>query len=157
MSAIQQYVVDQTTAEGCFPIWRHWMPSDGVEGEMLPPTVTHLPGPIVCETCEGNGQHFIDLQTQIPGTCPDCEGRGYPPRLEIVSEVECSWDQPCHDDCEGTDEGHQPTVHGVVTVGPPDHQCPNCHIPKAKATRSVITDAIGTCRPGQHAIRIEPA
>jgi hypothetical protein len=119
VSHLQQHVVDQTTAEGCFPqtaecICNGDSPPDpdcpGVGPH--PPSVTYLPGPIVCETCEGSRQHFLDLQTQIPGPCPDCEGRGYPTRLEIVS-VDRFWASVPGDAITET------IVHGVVKLGPP--------------------------------------
>jgi hypothetical protein len=115
MSGPQQHVVDQATAEGCFPqtaecICNGDSPPDpdcpGVGPH--PPTIRYLPGPIVCEWCEDSGIE--------PGfscaTCTKCEGRGYPPRLEIVSDL----------GDHGFPSPHwaSPTVYGVVKLGPPE-------------------------------------
>jgi hypothetical protein len=100
----QQYITDRATAEGCLPTWRHWMPSDGVEGEMIPPTVKHLPGPIECDGCTAYGCD--------PDQCSVCDGRGYPPELEIVS--------PSPVDPAVVRMMSDAIVRGVVTVGPPE-------------------------------------
>jgi hypothetical protein len=72
-------------------------------------SITHLPGPIACETCNGSGdgRQSNDLQ---PLACADCDGLGYPPKLEIVTVYPYEM------------EGgvlRSTTVHGVVKLGPP--------------------------------------
>jgi hypothetical protein len=127
----QQHIVSADDARKMFHACMY--PHDAEHADVGPPgapcpypplfTFLAVDEKILCGECGGRGgipspwtpDDFDAEQSR----CPGCEGSGLATEVEIVSEVECSWTQPCCDDCEGTDEGHQPTVHGILTVGPP--------------------------------------
>jgi hypothetical protein len=122
----QQHIVDKDTAEAMFPKlvadWNRLAP------RWAPPSITHLPGPIACEWCVGEGwllgapDHY-EAGTDAVIDCtgdndePTCNGLGYPSELEIVSNCQTCIDHGTpafRDYCDGC------TVHGVVTLGPPE-------------------------------------
>jgi hypothetical protein len=128
----QQHIGSQADAEAMFGRWdgysvtqrrrEHedgwwarplWMPL------WMPPLITHLPGPIACQRCEGEPcDRYVNPGEICDYCCPDCNGLGYPPELEIVSYSDDHGDNgPC--DFPLHHESHQ-TVHGVVKLGPPE-------------------------------------
>jgi hypothetical protein len=115
---MQQHIVPLADAEAMFPnnsgcswcMGRTLLSHDCSNYDPLPPTITNLAGPIVCETCGGEGAtwHGAPKPFGLAFYCPDCDGLGYPPELEIVSV----------NGDEGSTRWH--TVHGVVKLGPPE-------------------------------------
>ena len=103
------HVMSGVDARGCFPEWRHWMPNDGVEGQLNPPRVTWLvvAEPLKCERCKGDGTNFAGPNGHathlIP--CVNCNGTGLPD-VQIVSDERINDRPPM-----------EPWVHGVVTIG----------------------------------------
>ena len=105
----QQHVVDEATARAMFPTqisYEHWShrPDEWVN---LPPSITWLAGPIACETCDGHPPFWDHY-----GVCDDCDGRGYPSSLEIVS------DQTLVVVFELNDRVLR-TFHGIIDLGAP--------------------------------------
>jgi len=124
--------------------------------------ITWLVGPIDCKTCDGSGNAQVYGRNSPP--CPDCDGLGYPPTVEIislrkVSEISTNY-----------------KVHGVVKLGTPvpisgcswskEHICTHGNLVIYHAalerpyseqadTERIITDQIGPCSPGDVAYPIE--
>jgi len=106
----QQHVVDEATARGCFPTqisYEHWShrPDEWVN---LPPSITWLAGPIVCETCDGHPPFWDHY-----GVCDDCDGLGYPSSLEIVSTFKHA---PSRQSKSTTSPRQR---HGIIDLGAP--------------------------------------
>jgi len=179
----QQHVVPTIIARGMFEDAFH----GGDKSNAMKPTgskwITWLVGPIRCETCDGGGNAQVYGRNSPP--CPDCDGLGYPPTIDILSEDRPRQDfedGPCHL-CKA-DDGYichmdcRPiiTFHGVVKLGKPvpisgcswskEHICTHGNLVIYHAalerpyseqadTERIITDAIGPCSPGQVAYPIE--
>jgi len=164
----QRHVVSAHIARGLFEDAFH----GGDKSNAMTPTgskwVTWLVGPIDCETCDGSGNVQVYGRNSPP--CPDCDGLGYPPTIEIVSEHPIGG-YPPH---LGVVTDVRP--HGVVKLGKPvpisecswskEHICTHGNLVIYHAalerpyseqadTERIITDAIGPCSPGQVAYPIE--
>ena len=163
----QRHVVPADIAEQMFPFSESYQYSDGSHSRIdQPPTVRWLVGPIDCAECDGSGNAQVYGRNSPP--CLDCAGLGYPPTVEIVSEMEVH-------------PGNEPyaVVHGVVKLGKPvpivlnsndwehgniDHidlMPPHAfrRVPTDGFSEDVfaITDNIGPCKPGDVAYPIEVA
>ena len=157
----QRHVVPADIAEQMFPTYVI-SSMDGKYHQL--PTVRWLVGPIDCETCDGSGNAQVYGRNSPP--CQDCDGLGYPPTIEIVSE-RLVWTR-----------GQPFTAHGVVKLGKPvpivgmsqanaDDYTEDVFIlaPVGNGTRPVRVDRtagveyvmsnIGPCSPGQVAYPIE--
>ena len=153
----QRHVVDRQLAERMFPELMGF--GNGVD--IAPAEITWLVGPIRCETCDGSGNVQVYGRNSPP--CPDCNGLGYPPTVEIVSEMEVH-------------PGNEPydVVHGVVKLGKPVLIVGQVVIESlslsdevivtdgvgvflwpASSANEIITDQIGPCEAGQVAYPVE--
>ena len=153
----QRHVVPAYIAELMFPELMGF--GNGVD--IAPAEITWLVGPIVCEHCGSVGTE----PDAVDYACTRCDGLGYPPTVEIVSEMEVH-------------PGNEPyaVVHGVVKLGKPvpisecswskEHICTHGNLVIYHAalerpyseqadTERIITDAIGPCSPGDVAYPIE--
>ena len=152
----QQVVLPEAVARKMFPADSKWLlPND-------PPSITWLAGWVKCEqdSCYGG---WVGMQ---PGDstehCEPCNGLGYPPVVEIVSE-RLVWTR-----------GQPLTVHGRLVLGTPvavvsevvDSECVAIggngyyHLPEYRGHPSDaydITDAVaGTLVPGGVAYPVTP-
>ena len=157
----QQHVVPTIIARGMFEDAFH----GGDKSNAMTPTgskwITWLVGPIDCDRCDGSGNVQVYGRNSPP--CPDCNGLGYPPTVEIVSEMEVH-------------PGNEPydVVHGVVKLGKPVLIVGQVVIESlslsdevivtdgvgvflwpASSANEIITDQIGPCSPGDVAYPIE--
>ena len=156
----QRHVVPADIAEQMFPTAYNF-------GEIAN-AITWLVGPIDCETCDGSGNAQVYGRNSPP--CPDCDGLGYPPTVEIVSEHPIGG-YPPH---LGVVTDVRP--HGVVKLGTPvpisgcswskEHICTHGNLviyhaalehpySQQACAERIITDNIGPCSPGQVAYPIE--
>ena len=187
MSDPQRHVVPADIARGLFEDAFH----GGDKSNAMTPTgskwITWLVGPIACFQCNGTRKNISTPPGAGPFLvdCPDCDGLGYPPAIDILSEVRPRQDfedGPCHL-CKA-DDGYichmdcRPiiTFHGVVKLGKPvpisgcswskEHICTHGNLVIYHAalerpyseqadTERIITDQIGPCSPGQVAYLIE--
>jgi len=166
MSDPQRHVVPADIAEQMFP--QHHPDSYHPAYDFSPPSITWLVGPIDCETCDGSGNVQVYGRNSPP--CPDCNGLGYPPTVEIVSEHPIGG-YPPH---LGVVTDVRP--HGVVKLGTPvpisgcswskEHICTHGNLviyhaalehpySQQACAERIITDNIGPCSPGQVAYPIE--
>ena len=162
----QRHVVPAYIAELMFPELMGF--GNGVD--IAPAEITWLVGPIRCETCGGGG--YVWPEAPDEKDCPDCNGLGYPPTVEIVSEHPIGG-YPPH---LGVVTDVRP--HGVVKLGTPvpisgcswskEHICTHGNLviyhaalerpySEQEDTERIITDNIGPCSPGQVAYPIEVA
>ena len=159
----QRHVVPAYIAELMFPELMGF--GNGVD--IAPAEITWLVGPIVCEHCGSVGTE----PDAVDYACTRCDGIGYPPTVEIVSEMEVH-------------PGNEPydVVHGVVKLGKPvpifgtcgkvptDIECiitiagqadrvwhsrPPNDFTNPIADTTSIADNIGPCEPGQVAYSVE--
>jgi len=169
----QRHVVPADIARGLFEDAFH----GGDKSNAMTPTgskwITWLVGPIACFQCNGTRKNISTPPGAGPFLidCPDCNGLGYPPAVEIVSEMEVH-------------PGNEPyaVVHGVVKLGKPvpivgtcgkvptDIECiitiagqadrvwhsrPPNDFANPIADTNPIADNIGPCEPGQVAYPVE--
>jgi len=151
---VQQVVLPEAVARKMFPADSKWL----LPNEM--PTITWLAGPIVCETCDGDGEISYPEWEGRRQPCRDCDTLGYPPTVEIVSEYYI------HLAPGVLPKNPVTTVHGRLTLGTPvpvvsevvDSECVAIggngyyHLPEYRGHPSDaydITDAVaGTLTPG---------
>ena len=169
----QRHVVPADIAEQMFPFSESY--SDGSHSRIdQPATVRWLVGPIDCAECEGHGEITYPEWEGEFERCRDCDGLGYPPAIEIVSEHPIGG-YPPH---LGVVTDVRP--HGVVKLGKPvpivsmsqataDDYTEDVFIlaPVGNGTRPVRVDRtagveyvmsnIGPCSPGDVAYPIEVA
>ena len=171
---VQRHVVDRQLAERMFghkkpPTLSLELAGEAPCDKCVNDPVTWLVGPIKCERCDGTGRYTGNFGTAKHLPCPPCDGLGYPPTVEIVSEMEVH-------------PGNEPyaVVHGVVKLGKPvpivgmsqanaDDYTEDVFIlaPVGNGTRPVRVDRtagveyvmsnIGPCSPGDVAYPIEVA
>ena len=165
----QRHVVPADIAEQMFPTYVI-SSMDGKYHRL--PTVRWLVGPIDCAECEGHGEITYPEWEGEFERCQDCDGLGYPPTVEIVSEHPIGG-YPPH---LGVVTDVRP--HGVVKLGTPvpisgcswskEHICTHGNLviyhaalerpySEQEDTERIITDNIGPCSPGQVAYPIEVA